>query len=501
MSHDSVVRKVEENDGNISAAAREMGIPVRTVNYWYNNPSATNDIKRYVITYAQNATPVHKGFYEALQNYLSLWKAELICYRGRYKNPTSQRENRELETDDWWVSEVSPYLMDSVRELNENLLIYPARTQPTAVNPLSGYDTHTEDKSGIFPHPKVRLKTIPTPGNKLPKILTTTGAITVKNYSQSKAGEKGKQHHVIGAMVVEVVNNKVFHMRHIAAESDGSFYDIAGGSCRYYTPEGVKRNQSIDVLTMGDIHSPWVDEVALAGTYDLIEKLNPSRLYIHDLLDFWARNHHERKNRFLNTAKAIGGNLSVVDEIIKAKDFVVSIAKPKKYFIGIVTSNHDEALDRWLNEESADNLGINAAYFHKLSWLKHESAKETPVGYEFANMLETAMREFFNPEDYNVKYIKRDEPEVHNGIDYSMHGDIGPSGARGSANNLSKIGVKSVIGHGHSPQIVDGCYMVGVKCKILSYAKGPNGWLTTDCITYKNGKRTLVTYIEGKWCL
>ena len=88
------------------------------------------------------------------------------------------------------------------------------------------------------------------------------------------------------------------------------------------------------------------------------------------------------------------------------------------------------------------------------------------------------------------------------GVDFSMHGDVGSGGARGSVLNLSKIGVKSVIGHAHSPQIIDGCYQVGV-CSIipLGYAKGSNAWLHTNCIQYENGKRTLINTINGKYYL
>ena len=506
MSHETVVKKVEEFNGNISEAARNLGIPVRTLHRWFNEPQNVNkNVKRFVITYAQNATQVHQGFYDALMNYLYEWKVELICYRGQYRNPKTQQEVRDgaHAKDQWWAPEVEPFLLDTDRKLNENLMIYPARTQPTAVNPLSGYDSHTGDMSGIFPHPKVHLKTVPTPGNKMPKILTTTGAITVKNYSRSKAGEKGQYHHKIGAVVVEVVNDRIFHIRHIEAEEDGSFFEVAGGKCWKYTPDGIeKKGHSIDVLTKGDIHYPWIDKKAVAGSLSLIKALSPKRIYLHDLIDFWARNHHERKNRFLNYAKESNKLMSVKDEMKGTADFLIELADPKKYEIKVVVSNHDEALDRWLNEENLDNLGINASYFHWLSHHKHESSKLERNGFSFRNMLEFAISEFINPKDYNIKFLKRDVAEIWKGIDYGMHGDIGANGARGSSNNLSKIGIKTVIGHAHSPSIVNDCYQVGVSCLIpLGYAKGASGWLHTDCITYPNGKRTLVNYINGEWHL
>ena len=47
-----------------------------------------------------------------------------------------------------------------------------------------------------------------------------------------------------------------------------------------------------------------------------------------------------------------------------------------------------------------------------------------------------------------------------------MHGDKGPNGARGSIRNLRRIGIRSVIGHTHSPGIDEGCYQVGTSTRL-----------------------------------
>ena len=502
ISQETIVQKVkEEYGGNVRKASRELNIPRRTLRRWLTGETV-KEYKRFIVTYAQNKTPIHQGFFDALDHYIKEWDCELICYRGKYRNPTSEQEANK-EKPNWWDDKITPYLMDSNRKLNNNLVIYPARTQPTAVNPLSGYDAHTRDKSGIFPHPKIRFKTVAT-HQKMAKILTTTGAITEKNYSISKAGEKGKFHHVIGAVVVEVVDNDKFHIRHINAEADGSFFDMAGGRCWKYTPEGIeKAKHYIDVLTMGDIQFPFIDQVVYKATRDLIKRLRPIRIYLHDVIDFWRQNHHERYNRFLKTAKAISGEAVVKDEIAETATFLQQLANPKKYSIQIVTSNHDEALDRWLHDESLDHVGINAEYFHWLSYNKHKSAQRVSYGFKFNNTLEFAIGEFLDLKKANIRFIGRENTDIYNGIDYSLHGDKGANGSRGNVTSISKIGTKSVIGHTHSPAIYDGCYQVGVKSIIpLGYAKdAPSSWMHTDCITYTNGKRTLITYIDGEYYL
>ena len=49
-----------------------------------------SDIKRFIITTAQNATPTHMDFFESLERYAKYNDAELVVIPVRYKNPTSR---------------------------------------------------------------------------------------------------------------------------------------------------------------------------------------------------------------------------------------------------------------------------------------------------------------------------------------------------------------------------------------------------------------------------
>jgi hypothetical protein len=67
---------------------------------------------------------------------------------------------------------------------------------------------------------------------------------------------------------------------------------------------------------------------------------------------------------------------------------------------------------------------------------------------------------------------------------------------------MRRIGVKSIIGHSHTPAIEEGCYQVGTSTKLSrGYTHGPSSWLNTHCLIYPNGKRTLINVIDGKWRL
>ena len=54
-----------------------------------------------------------------------------------------------------------------------------------------------------------------------------------------------------------------------------------------------------------------------------------------------------------------------------------------------------------------------------------------------------------------VRCLDVDESLLVGGIELGMHGDKGPNGARGSVRNLARIGVKSITGHGHAPEIFE----------------------------------------------
>jgi hypothetical protein len=78
-----------------------------------------------------------------------------------------------------------------------------------------------------------------------------------------------------------------------------------------------------------------------------------------------------------------------------------------------------------------------------------------------------------------------------------MHGHLGPDGARGSAQNLNKIGKRANIGHLHSAGIYDGLYVAGTSTTLnMGYNKGPSSWSHSHIVTYPNGKRVT---IAGKY--
>ena len=233
---------------------------------------------RYVVTTAQDDTAPHYGFLSALEAYCKANDAQLIVIPIQYRNPTTDKEEKKHE----WHARIRPYIVGERKELIEGVMLMgDIKTQPTAVNPLSGLHTITGNKCGIFGHTKIAMESVPTPGQQLPKILMTTGAVTKANYSDSKAGKKGEFHHVLGAVVVEAGNE--FHFRFINAQSDGTFTDLG----KVYTPKAqVKKAKRPAALVLGDLHAIRHDPDNMAAIMDMCRQLKPRRLVVHDSLDF-----------------------------------------------------------------------------------------------------------------------------------------------------------------------------------------------------------------------
>ena len=455
--------------------------------------------KRYIITAAQNGTPVHKDFWGALLSYAKHRDAELVVIPLRYKNPTS-RWTLSQQNAEHWAPEVTPYLYNARKELNSNVtLVGDIKTQPTASSPLTGFEAITHGESCIIGHTKLQLKVVPTPQHKFPKLLTTTGACTLPNYTDSKAGKLGEFHHTLAAVVVEVADAKTFHLRHVhAVKSTGEFIDLD----TQYSPEGHRSAPQPLALIMGDTHVDFIDplvEEATFGEDGIIKTLQPSVLVWHDLLDAYAVNPHHKGNPFNALAKRKTGRDNIQGEVQRAIEFVQKYSLNGADTSIVVASNHDNFLARWIVSHDWRLDPTNAEFYLRtaLEMAKRTSLQES--GTVFPNPLGYWIDQKKDP---RIKVLRQDESFARLGVELSMHGDLGPNGARGSVSNLRRIGVRSVIGHSHSPAIDEGCYQVGTSTSLkLEYNAGPSGWLNTHCVLHRDGKRQLINIINGEWRL
>jgi hypothetical protein len=481
------------------------------------------DSKIFVVTSAQNATPLHEAFWASLLQYCEFRSAELMVLPIRYKNATSRWTESQANAE-WWLdrpaepwdpeihteskaayeARVYPnrkYLWNVRKELNKNISVLgDIKVQPTAVSPLTGFEGLTHGESAILGHTKLQLKVIATPQGKYPKILTTTGACTVKNYTDTRAGKLGEFHHTLGAAVVEVDGPR-FHLRQINASKDGSFYDLD------YLYDGSKRKpvqyQGLPAIVMGDTHVEGIDPAVEKATFqDIIPFFQPKKLFWHDLEDGGSVNHWAAKNPLVTSARYFSKAGSAEGEFEGSLQFVRD-RTPAGTLSLIVASNHNDWIHKWVLERDWKTLAPRDRSFYLMVAGKLDAAAGLLTGDEAErlNAFIILAKERLK-DSADIKVLDYEESHLVEGIECGMHGHYGPNGSRGSARSMRRIGVKSIIGHSHTPAIEEGCYQVGTSTRLTrGYTHGPSSWLNTHCLIYPNGKRTLINIIDGKWRL
>jgi hypothetical protein len=449
-----------------------------------------NTKSRFIITWAQNATPVHQGFYNNLEAYAKHIDADIHIILGRYQNPTSVFSDSDQE---YWVSEVVKYMDASRHNVHKYLSIMSdVKIQPTATNPLSGLQGMSGQNSCVFGSPKVHMEMIPVLKGNNPKMMLTTGALTKMNYTDSKSGKKGEFHHTYGFVIVEIKDDETFYVRQVTADDEfGSFtdlcYEVVGGC--------VNKIDSVAAIILGDIHYGNHDQEILDSTFDLLNKLEPEHVILHDVFDGLSINHHEIKDPFVQYSKEVNNKNSLQQELDVMMDGLSDFQNFKN--VVIVRSNHDDFLDRWLKNED---------------WKKQPTTKNSKLYMKFSQML---LEQYENdievvpikgviPQLINERYpnyitLGRDESYRVKNWELGQHGDLGTNGSRGSLNQFRTLNTKIVVGHYHVPGRKDGAISVGTSTKLrMGYNKGASSWLHSHVLIHNDGRTQHVTFIKDK---
>jgi hypothetical protein len=499
--------------GSIAAAAKELGIPKTTFRRKLlkekqeylssTNPleviehKAETEVRHFIISSAQDKTKIHEDFWNNLNAYAEFLDADILIGPFTYSFKLFKDPNT-TSNEVWYDERIEDYIVYDRVALGENILFCAEmNTMPTAVQPLSGLESYTKDKWGIFPHAKVQLKSIATMKHTVSKQIMTTGAITLPNYVRKKAGIKAEFHHQIAALVVSVAPDGAFFCRHIHATDlkDGSFYDLD----RYVSNGVVEEGHRPEVLVHGDIHIEKIDPDVYRSTWSkytnsLQKTLNPKRRVFHDLLDFSARNHHNIYDHHFRFASYHNSADNVKNDFKSACEFLNTIAEfdCEDY---VIQSNHDNALIKWLKCDTAKYDPENYEFWLECELEYIRSLKSNDDVFLF----EKVMRNL-GVRESNLHFIPEDQSLEILDTELAIHGHYGANGARGSASAFSKMGPKSITGHTHSPSITDGHMCVGTNSKLdMGYNRGLSSWAHTNAILYSNGSRALITMSNGRW--
>ena len=444
------------------------------------------DKDRFIITWAQNNTPIHEQFFNNIKTYAEFIDADIHVIAGRYKNPTSVFSDEEQEH---WDKRVVEYLDANRHDVHKYLSIMSdIKIQPTATNPMSGLQGVSGINSCVFGAPKVQMEMIPVLEGNKPKAMFTTGSVTKKNYTDSKSGKKGEFHHTFGFVIIEIGDDDTFYFRQVTADDKtGSFNDL------FYKVDnnGVTKIDQIEAIVFGDMHYGNHDQDVIDTTHGMLKNIKPNHVILHDVFDGMSINHHEMNDPFVQYAKEIHGT----NDLGKELDIMMTGLESFKDYknVVIVRSNHDDFLDRWLKNGDWKKQPTykNSRLYMKLSDLLLGQYENIP--YKVNGVIPALINEKY------PKYItlgRSDSYRVKN-WELGHHGDYGTNGSRGSLNQFRTLNTKIIVGHYHTPGRKDGALAVGTSTKLrMGYNSGASSWLQSHVIIHKDGRAQHINFLK-----
>lgn len=485
----------------------------------------------YFLGAAQDNTDIYSAFLTNVEAYASWYRRNMRCtsdilISGFTYNKSLFEDHASQNS--FYHERVLPYLTNERVRISDRVdFCGEMNILPTKVAPLSGFDSYTQNRWGIFPHAKVQLESVPTMRGELSKQNMTTGCFTRPNYVQKTAGHKAQHHHIAGCVIVEVIEDGRFFCRQIIADEEtGSFQDLD----RVVDGGEISTGNRIDVSTPGDIHTRQIDNVCsrvlfgIEPNYDepprngrrvwetssaptMISDLRPRFVMGHDILDFLTRNHHGIKDPHKQFEHYVNGQESVYDEVGEVAMLATHIeGRLEDGELVIVDSNHDRALMRWLKEADYRKDPVNAEFFLRCQAEVYASIRRREKGF---SIVEWAMRNLYPDAPCSAVRFLRPDNNLHrsaaererfgagfkiNGVEHTYHGHNGSNGARGSLQGFSKITDKVTFGHIHTPGIRDGAAAAGTTSLLdLGYNDGPSSWAHAFVVQYPTGKRAVIT--------
>lgn len=441
--------------------------------------------KRYVVTSVIAGVPIYRAFFDTLLNYCKETKSELVILP--MKGIESQAQNYPPEIQIHSDHFATDYILSNYLSAKD------LRLHPQQRLPLTGLDSLTTTEFGksiIIASPKQMLKFVSSTTDSYPKMLHSTGTISLDTYyKDARPGHLSKKDHIYGALIVEVEPDHSFHIRQIQSSlEDGSFYDLD----KLYKGNNVKQAKAVAIYA-GDFHAGSLDPDALKATQEQIKLLKPKYFITGDIFDAYSISHHHQGKMEIKVNRP--EKLSTLEK--ELLNMIVDLNKilstNKELKIVRVKGNHDEHLEKYLNE-------CRYAFDPQ----NHAISLELAMSFVVKHMdpIENWLKEKYPEVHKRITFLKRDDSFILGGIECAQHGDLGQNGSRGSTAGLEKSYGKSVTGHSHTPTIMRDVWVVGTMSKLdMGYNRGPSTWLHTNCAIYENGQRQLLTCIKGKYKL
>lgn len=433
------------------------------------------EIKRFVVTSISTAD-VNWDFLDALLVYCKHNQAQLQIV------PT---KNLKKYAGKLFLDELSAYTKTQNFRYNANLKLITNFNNVEYSDVATGLQNYQKE-SLILPtvyHRVYHLKR-DTRVSKHPAGIFGTGSINhpiSDEYITRKNELKLQEIWVTGAAVVEIEDDKKFHIRQLTWK-ENCFYDIAKGRLKKYSKKGVSvKGHRLESICLGDSHAAQTDPEKQKININQIKKFNPKAVTVEDVFDGVSVSHHT-ENQHLYRANTI---IPLEEELKITAKYLNDIAKHLNGKLYVKAANHDEHLDRYLEEGryiySKDTVNMRLA--HQLAIVKLDGK----------NVCEAGMNQFVKLSK-KVKFLSRTDVLKIKEFICSSHGD----------GFFRRFTSEYITGHTHTASIsLYGHTVVGVSKPIgtANYVNHSNlnDWTQTDAFIYPNGTRSLITIIDGKY--
>ena len=438
--------------------------------------------ERYLVTAAQHGARPHKGFERSLNAYATDIGAQVVVapINGAYIDEPLHPS----------IANNPDYTVTNSMGFNKNLELidFPIRAQQ--IIPTTGLGRFIQhNKSAVLASPKVALECLATSNIELPKILATTGALTQPNYkTQTRIGQIAQRDHQYGALLIEV-DGDLFQYRQIIADTSGTFYDI---DRRVDGKTGKISKSNPDAIVFGDIHTAQINPAVHLTNLEMMRDLKPRAVVLHDIYDGSSISHHNVNQLMQRTMKADLRGLNLSDELYQVGALLHEYYNElgSKSEIVVVKSNHDEVLDRYLEEGRFINDPENFRLAANLAIAKLDGEDTLQAGIEGV----------YGSFGKYVRFLGRDEDYKVRGIQLGAHGDLGGNGSRGGKRQQQNNYGPSITAHTHTPHILNDAWCVGTSTNLkMDYNRGPSSWMNTHALVHPNGKRQLINVIDSRY--
>jgi hypothetical protein len=304
--------------------------------------------RKFFLTTAVSGKNVDKNYYNSIKNWCKANDAELLILPCADVGSSSKKIAWTFDPilkDDHFIHQET--------KLNDKFFVSNILVSAKQINPMTGLARiGHRNGSYIFASPKQSLEYVATSASEHTHrlALMTPGAITKGNYDNDhymsqRTSYIANSDHVMGGVIVEIANRKLFHFRQVQANGRGEFVDLG---IRYF-PDG-KNKKVRSHWYSGDWHSGFTDADAEQTFFKLSDDIKIHDFYAGDFFDGYSISHHHEGLPLRKAKKYLLGRGSLIKEIVQGGKDINWIHERVKGSIFMIKGNHDEVMDRYLLE-------------------------------------------------------------------------------------------------------------------------------------------------------